>query len=86
VDDEGAPGAELRQHLRDRRHELRREHAHHLRPRPGGVRQRAEHVEDRARRELAPNRGRMLHGGMMRRREQEAEAELVDRLLDPCRV
>ena len=85
VDDERAPRAELRQHLRDRAHELRREHAHHLCPRAGRVRQRAEDVEDSPRRELAPHRRRVLHRRVVRRREEEAEAELVDRARDPLR-
>ena len=82
VDDERAPRAELREHLGDRAHERRRVDADHLRPRAGGVRQRPEHVEDGPRCELAPDRRRVPHRRMVRRREQEAEAELVDRALD----
>ena len=83
VDDEGALGAELGEDGGDRRHELGRVDADDLGPRAGGVRQRPEHVEDRAHRELAPDRRRIAHRRMVRGREEEAEAELVDRALDP---
>ena len=82
VDDEGAPRAELGEHVGDRAHERRRVDADDLRARAGRVGQRPEHVEDRPRRELAAHRSRVPHRRMMRRREQEAEAELVDRALD----
>ena len=85
VDDECAARAELREHLRDRAHERRRVDADHLRPRSCGVRQRSEQVEDRSRRELPPHRRRVAHRGVVRRREQEAEAELVDRAFDSGR-
>ena len=85
VDDERALGAETGEHVRDRRHELRRVHADDLRPRAGRVRQRPEHVEDRPRCEVAANRRRVPHRRMMRRGEQEAEAELVDRARDRLR-
>ena len=62
------------------RHELRRVDADDLRARAGRVRQRPEHVEHGARGELAPHRRRVPHRRMVRRREHEAEAELVDRL------
>ena len=75
----------VREHLGDRRHELGRVDADDLRPRAGRVRQRPEHVEDRARRQLAPHRRRMAHRGVVRRGEEEAEPELVDRALDPAR-
>ena len=83
VDDEGAAGAELRQHVRDRAHERLRVDADHLRTGAGRVRERAEHVEHGTRRELAPDRCRVLHRRVVRGREHEAEAELVDRLRDP---
>jgi hypothetical protein len=83
VDDERAARTELREYLRDRPHERRRVDADHLSPRTGRVRQRPEHVEDRPRRELAAHRRRVPHRGVVRRREEEAEAELVDRALDP---
>ena len=83
VDDERAARAELGQHVGDHGHELRRVDADDLGARAGRVRQRAEHVEDGARRELVPDRPGVLHRGMVRRREHEAEAELVDRLRDP---
>ena len=41
VDDEGAAGSELCEHLRDRRHELGGVDADHLRPRAGRVRERS---------------------------------------------
>ena len=42
------------------------------------VGQRAEHVEDRADAELAADRPDVAHGRVVGRREQEAEADLVD--------
>ena len=85
VDDERAARTELREHLGDRPHERGRVDADHLRPRAGGVRERTEHVEHGTRRQLASHRRRVAHRRVMRRREHEAEAELVDRLLDPLR-
>ena len=85
VDDERAPRAELREHLGERPHERRRVDADHLRTGAGGVRERAEHVEYGTRGELAPHRCRMAHRRVVRRREHEAEAELVDRLRDSLR-
>ena len=63
----------------------RRVDADDLRARARRVRQRAEHVEDRPRRELAAHRRGVPHRRMVRRREHEAEAELVDRARDPLR-
>ena len=83
VDDERATGAELGEHLGDRGHELRRVDADHLCPRACRVRERAEHVEHRAGRELAPHRGGVAHRGVVGGGEEEAEPELVDRALDP---
>ena len=83
VHDERAARAELRQHVGDHGHQLRRVHAHDLRARAGRIRQWAEHVEDRSCRKLSAHRPRMLHRGMVCRREHEAEAELIDRLGDP---
>jgi len=83
VDDEGPAGTELREHLRDRPHQGWSVDADHLRPRAGRVRERAKHVEDRAGRELAPDRSGVPHRRVVGGREQEAEAELVDRVLDP---
>ena len=83
VHDEGAARSETREHLGHRAHERRRVDADHLCARSGRVRQRAEDVEDRARRELAAHRRSVAHGGVVGRREEEAEAELVDRALDP---
>ena len=85
VDDEGAPGIELHERLGQRRRELGRVDAEDERPRSGGIRQRAEHVEHRTRRELAPHRRGVAHRRVMRLGEEEAEAELVDRALDPLR-
>ncbi len=66
----------------DRAHELRRKDADHLGTRARGIRQRAEQVEHRSRCELAPDGRRVLHRRVVRRSEEEREAELVDRLLD----
>ena len=81
--DECPPRAELGQHVGQRPHERGSVDADHLRPRPGRVRQRAEHVEHSARGELSPHRRRVAHRRMVCRCKQEAEAELVDRALDP---
>ena len=56
VDDERAVGVEPDERLGDRPHELGRVDAEDLRPRAGGVRERAEHVEHRTRGELAADR------------------------------
>ena len=85
VDDEGALGAELEEHLREGRRELGRVDPHDLRASPGRVRQRPEHVEHGPRRELAADGGRMAHGGVVEGGEQKPEAELVDRALDALR-
>ena len=85
VDDECTPGAEMRQHARDRRHELGRVDADDLRAGTGRVRQRPEDVEHRPRGQLTTDRRRMAHGWVMRGREEEAEAEFVDRARDSLR-
>ena len=82
VHDERALRSEPRQHLGDRGHQLRRVDADDLRAGARRVRQRPEHVEDRPRGELPPNRRRVAHRRVVRGREQEAEAELVDRARD----
>ncbi len=51
-------------------------HAQHLPPRPGGIRQRAQDVEDGAEADLAADRRDVAHRGMIRRREHEAEPRL----------
>ena len=79
MDDEGAGRSQLGEHLGDRAHELRRVDADDLSAGARRVGERAEHVEDRARRELAPNGRGVAHRRMMSRREEEAEPELVDR-------
>jgi hypothetical protein len=76
---------ELDERVGQRSCELRRIDAEHEGARAGWVRERPEHVEDGTRRELAADRRRVPHGRMVRLREEEAEAELVDRTLDPLR-
>ena len=76
---------ELNERRGERPREIRRVHAEDERARAGRVRQGPEHVEHGTRGELAPNGRRVAHRGMVRLREEEAEAELVDRLLDPLR-
>ena len=85
VDDERAARPELGEDLGDRAHERGRVDADHLGAGPGGVRQRAEHVEHGTRRQLAPDGRSVAHRRVVRGREHEAEAELVDRLRDPLR-
>ena len=84
VHDVRAPRVEPDERLGDRARDVRRVDADDLRARAGRVRQRPEHVEDRPRRRArgAPAPACFI-AGMVRLREQEAEAELVDRLLDP---
>ena len=76
---------ELDERVGERPRELRRVDAEHEGARARRVRQRSEHVEDGTRRELAANGRGVPHGRMVRLREEEAEAELVDRALDPFR-
>ncbi len=76
---------ELDERRGERPRELGRVDAEDERPRAGGVRERAEHVEHGTRGELAPNGRRVAHRRVVRLREKEAEAELVDRSLDPLR-
>ena len=57
-------------------------HAHQLPGDAGGVRQRAEEVEDGAHAQLAPSRGGMPHRGMERGGEQERDAAGVEAALD----
>ena len=83
VHDEGPRRSEPSQYFGNSPHERRRVDAHHLGPRAGRIRQRAEDVEDRSRRQLRAHRRGVSHGGVMRRGEEKAEAELVDRLRDP---
>ena len=44
----------------------------------GGIRQRPEEVEDRADRQLPPNRHNVFHRRVVARREHEAEANFLD--------
>ena len=69
----------------ERPRELRRVDAEDEGARARRVRQGAEHVEDGTRRELAPDGRRVPHRRVVRLGEEEAEAELVDRALDPLR-
>ena len=88
VHDVGAVRVELHERLGDRPHQPGRVHADELRPCPGRVRERAEHVEDRPCGELLPHRPRMPHRRVVRLREpMNPEANgFVDRLRDPGRA
>ncbi len=85
MDDVRAARAELDERVGERARQLRRVDAEHERPRAGGVGQRAEHVEDGTCRQLAAHGRGVLHRRMVCLGEEEAEAELVDRPLDPLR-
>ncbi len=85
VHDVRARHVELDERRGERPRELGRVDAEDERPRAGGVRERAEHVEHGTRGELAPDGRRVAHRRMVRLREEEAEAELVDRPLDLLR-
>src|SRR5256712_7516078 len=61
-------------------HQVRMENAHRLVLRARRVGERAEDVEEGAHAELLAHRRGVLHRRVMRGREHEAEAELVDRL------
>ena len=74
--------AEVLQDLRQRLHPLPREHADHLPLDAGRIGERTEQVEDRSRRELGPGRTDILHRGMMRGREHEADAGFLDAAAD----
>ena len=86
VHDERAPRVELRRAPRRSSDERRRVDADDLRAGAGGVRQRAEHVEHGTRPSSRRTGRRVPHRRVVRLREQEAEAELVDRALDPLRL
>jgi hypothetical protein len=85
VHDESSPRAELREHLGDRRDELRRVDPDDLGACARGIRERAEDVEDGPSGELAAHRGGVSHRRVVGRSEEEAEAELVDGALDALR-
>ncbi len=70
-------GAELAQHLGQRLQPARVEHAQHLPACAGGIGQGAQQVEDGPETEVPAHRQHVLHGRMMRRREQEADPRLV---------
>ena len=82
VNHERPAGAEGRQHRGDRLHQLGRVDPDDLGPGARGIRERPEDVEHRSGRQLPADGRRMPHCRVMRLREEEAEAELVDRLLD----
>src|SRR4249919_198978 len=85
MNDECATRVENRQRVRHGTSDLGRIHTEDARPRTGRIRQWPENVEDRPRPELATNRGRMTHRGVMERREHEPEAERVYGLGDALR-
>ena len=74
----GPLGAERGQRLREQRHQLRPAHADQLPRGAGGIRERAEDVEDRPDAELPPHAAERLHRRVERRREQEHEADVVE--------
>ena len=85
VHHERAARVEERERVGDRARDVRRIDAEYAGARACRVRQRPEHVEDRARSELPPHGRGMPHGRMVRRREHESESEGVDRLGNPLR-
>ena len=82
VDDERVRRAERGEHAADDRHPARLVDAQHLVPRAGRVRERPEQVEDRAHAELAADARDRLERRVEPRREQEADADLLDAALD----
>ncbi len=86
VHDEGTRRAEPAEHLRDHRRQLGGVDADDLRACCGGIRERPEHVEHRPHAELAAHRSGVAEAGMVGGREDEAEAELVDRPGDAVRL
>ncbi len=84
--DEDVVAAEPFEHVGQRLDELTAEDAHHLVGRPGRIGQRAEHIEDRAHPELSPRTHGVLHGAVMRRREQKAHPHTHDALRNLLRA
>ena len=78
----GGFAPEIVEHLRQRLDPLLGKDPDHLALDAGRVRQRTEQVEDRARAELDARRPHMLHRGMMRGREHEADAGAGDAAAD----
>ena len=62
------------------------EHPHDLIFHPGRIGEGTKQIEDGARAELGPHLGDMAHGGMMGRREHEAEPARLDRARDRVRL
>ena len=85
MDDERAPGAELGERLREQRHESGGVDAEDAVARTGGVRERAEHVEDGADADLLTHGRDEPHRRVVGPGEHEAEPEVVDRERDPLR-
>ena len=84
VYDERAVRVEDGESVRDGTRDIRRVDAEHAGTRACRVRQRSEHVEDRARAEFAAHRCCVAHRWMVERRKHEPEPERVDRVGDPC--
>ena len=78
VDDERAPDAEPLQCAGDKLQAIPRIDTKHLEGRTGRIGQRPQQVEDAAHAQLAADRGGMFHGRMMSRREEKADAGLVN--------
>ena len=86
VHDEGTRSTQPAEHLRDHRRQLGGVDADDLRAGCGGIRERPEHVEHRPHAELTAHRSGVAEAGMVGGREDEAEAELVDRPGDAVRL
>ena len=72
--------AQIGQHPRQRLHQFAGEHAQHLVGRPGGIGQRAQHVEDGAHAHLLARADGVLHGAVVPGREHEAHPHPLDAL------
>ena len=73
------------EHAGDRLDPFFGEHADHLIFGAGRIGERTEQIEDSADAELAPHFRHVTHGGMMDRREHEAEPALLDAARDGLR-
>src|SRR5260221_880999 len=85
VDDPYRLGAEIFQHVSKRLDPLAREHADHLPLDAGGVREGAQQVEDGASAEFDPRWADIFHRWVVRGREHETDAGLLEAPTDPLR-
>ena len=86
VDDPNALGTQIAQHFGHWLQKLGRKHADQLALDGGGVGERPQNVEDRARAKLYAHGCNMARGGMVRGRHHEAKAGLAQAFFDKRRL